>query len=104
MRAIFMSGLRLRLIRHSTASSASGQELSRLGVQCVADRASQRRELIGLAQDWEIGSESIYGLCITTRQQNGNVGVFLLNLSRERHAVELSRHDNIPEHQIHGLA
>src|SRR5260370_35676087 len=103
MRAIFMSGLRLRLIRHSTASSASGQELSRLDIQCVADRASQRRELIGLVHNREIGFESIYGLCITTRQQNGNVGVFLLDLSCERRSAELSRHDNITAQQIDGL-
>ena len=73
-------------------------------IQCITDRASQGRELIGFAQDRKADLEGVCRFGITACQPDGNIRVFLIDSTRQRHAIQFSRHDNIREHEINSLA
>ena len=56
-----------------------------MGTQCFAYGAGQRAELVGFAKDRDSGVGSVCGSSVPTGQQDGDVGIFLPDLARERH-------------------
>src|SRR5262249_46656142 len=76
-----------------------GWIVARTGIECRAHHFGERCDLVRLAQNRQ-SVRLCESLGIPARQQHRNLGVFLADLFRERHAVEVAREHHVGKYEV----